>query len=74
MIFNCKDAAAELMKVALFSKANKVVFSGFVVFPSLLLMQQQFLSVVKAWVGEMSHAPSVSMEMIAHGMMSCDFG
>ena len=30
------------MKVASFSKANNVVFSGFVVFPSLLLMQQQF--------------------------------
>ena len=30
------------MKAASFSKANNVVFSGFVVFPSLLLMQQQF--------------------------------
>jgi len=30
----------ELMKVASFLKANNVVFSGFVVFPSLLLMQQ----------------------------------
>ena len=38
VIFNCKDAAAELMKVASFSKANNVVFSGFVVFLSLLLM------------------------------------
>ena len=64
----------ELIKVASFSKANNVVFSGFVVFPSLLLMQQQFLSVVKALVGEMSHAPSVFMETIAHGMMSSDFG
>ena len=34
MEFNCKDAAAELMKVASFSQANNVVFSGFVVFPS----------------------------------------
>ena len=32
----------ELVKVASFSKANNGVFSGFVVFPSLLLMQQQF--------------------------------
>ena len=30
------------MKVASSSKANNVVFSGFVVFPSLLLLQQQF--------------------------------
>ena len=32
--FNCKDAAAELVKVASLSKANNVVFSGFVVFAS----------------------------------------
>ena len=49
------DAAVEFIKVASFSKANNVAFSGFVVFPSLVLMQQQFLSVVKAWVSEMSH-------------------
>ena len=27
------------------------------------------LSVLKAWVGEMPHAPSISMEMVAHGTM-----
>ena len=32
------------------------------------------LSVVKAWVGKIPHMPYVSMETIAHGMMSCDCG
>ena len=32
------------------------------------------LSVVKAWVGEISRASYVSTEMIAHGTMSCDHG
>ena len=40
MEFKFKDAEAALMRAALFLKANNVVFRGFVVFPSFLLMQQ----------------------------------
>ena len=32
------------------------------------------LSVVKAWVGKIPHAPYISTETIAHGTMSCDCG
>ena len=42
MEFKFKDAEAALTRAASFLKANNIVFRGFVVFPSFLLMQQQF--------------------------------
>ena len=39
-----------------------------------LMVAFWLLSVVKAWVGEMTRAPSVSTETIAHSTMSCDCG
>ena len=41
MVFTCKSAKAELMRAGLFLKANNVVCNACVVFPSILLMQQQ---------------------------------
>ena len=38
------------------------------------IASSKYLSVVKAWVGEIPRAPYVSTEMIAHGTMSCDGG
>ena len=45
-------------------------------FHSVLPLQHEshVLSVVKAWVGKIPRVPYVSMEMIAHGTMSCDCG
>ena len=37
MEFNCKDAEVVLMRVTSFSKANNVIYGGFVVYTSFLL-------------------------------------